>query len=189
MLSGTYACLEFFGVAPVFRQALIFPLWSVFDLLGLDPFSGEVPNYLQSIDVDVDGIGPSMFRLAVFTGVSGVALGLWALWQRVPRRRPHVTFKRHPLIGLVLAVLLTSAFVAYAWVVINKSLFIAWEPGIPGEENYFSAEHIGYAIFCLFGLLWWITVPFLLFLAYAWSATIRNKRTPVNIANQTLESV
>jgi hypothetical protein len=176
-LSALYTCLEAFGTAPLLRQALMLPLCNVLELLGLDPFSGEVPVFLRSIDVDVDGFGQSVFRLAVFMLLTALVLGLWLVWQRAPHRWSILTSKRHRSAGLVLASLLSVAFIAFAWVVIDRSLFTAWEPGIPSEERYFSAEHIRYSLFCLFGVLWWITLPFLLLISYMWFATIRCSRS------------
>ena len=183
-LSIAYACLECFGALPQLRQTLIMPLCTILDILGVGPWSSEAPTYLQPLDVDVDGFVPSTLRLAVFVGLIGTAIGLRSLWQRVPHRWSIIASKRSLLSVFWLAMFLTCVFIVYSWIVISKSLFCFWEPGILGEDVYFSVPHIVDSFFVLLGPLWWITLPLVLLLSYLWGTIIHYKRSPMRTANK-----
>ena len=90
---------------------------------------------------------------------------------------------------LVLALMLTASFGTWLWIMTDRLLFIAWEPGIPGCEVYHSWNGYGYALWMLFVPFCWITVPVILLLAYSWTTTIIGFRKGKTIANNELESI
>jgi len=90
-------------------------------------------------------------------------------------------------LGLALSSVLTASFVAWLWIMTDRFLFVAWEPGIPGCEVYHSWNGYGYALWMLFVPLCWVTVPVSLLLAYSWTSTVARLKQGKTIANNVLK--
>ena len=169
VISGAYAILEMFGLLSMLRQSLVMPWWTTIAMFGVEPGAPGAWRVVDALDVDVTGILPGLVRLCAVMLLSGLVLRLWFLWRRRMSARP----PGEPRSSLLSAMVCSGVFIGYAWIVIARALFDAWDPGIPGEEEFGKTEHFGYALFCLFGLFWWITWPFTFLLAGLWSDVFR----------------
>jgi hypothetical protein len=169
VISGAYAILEMFGLLSTLRQALIMPWWTVMSVFGVEPGASGTWCVVNALDVDVTGMLPEWVRMVAVMLMSGLVLRLWFLWGRRMAAIPSRDLRS----SLLSAVCVSAVFCVFACIVIDRALFIAWEPEIPGEEKFGTMEHVGYALFCLFGLLWWITWPFAFLLAGLWSDVFR----------------
>jgi hypothetical protein len=91
--------------------------------------------------------------------------------------------RRSAAVRLTLTGILTVLFAVCAWVVFDAALFTAWEPGIPGCEEYYSWNGYSYALWSIFVELGWVTIPLLALICFGWFtglSTLKQKRESAN---------
>ena len=76
-------------------------------------------------------------------------------------------------IRLGLAIALTMVFAIWLWRVFDSALFLAWEPGIPGCEEYYSWNGYSCALWCIFVIFGWVTIPIIILTVIAWATGFR----------------
>jgi hypothetical protein len=171
LVCAVYASLELGVVAGTLRQIVLMPLVDVCRFLPSAATSTDyLPSWAAWLDVDVEGVGAAILRTVAFTTLAGVlAVLVPRLWRTLSRWvRAEDKGK-----AFALAAFASVLFLGYLLVVIQGALFTAWEPDIPGQDVYGSTEHLGYALSCVFGDLWWVTFPAVVVLSCLWHAALR----------------
>ena len=90
------------------------------------------------------------------------------------------------IVRLALTGVLSVLFAAYAWLVFDAALFIAWEPNIPGCEEYYSWNGYSFALWNLFVALGWITFPLLALICLGWFTGLSSLKHKQEVANNGL---
>ena len=112
-LAAAYWCLETSDAAQGLRQTLITPVICGAFLLRkiLHVHFGEPGSFMQSLDTDTGGHGPTLLRTAVFALFALVVCTPWCLWLQ-SRNRTHMVLALAILTAYLLASL---GFMGVLW--------------------------------------------------------------------------
>ena len=95
---------------------------------------------------------------------------------------------RKAIIRLTLATALTMAFAAWLLRMFDLALFAAWDPSIPGCEEYYSWNGYSVALWFLFINLGWVTIPATVLTVIAWATGFRALRE-TKTTNQKVDNI